>query len=555
MSKRIDHENPFKFEGFCYGISGIATSLFGGFLLFGVKEQIAGGKVGALIGTMLFFGAILLISGLHHMGWGIFRMLRFIIGKNTPRKICNPDLKTMLENNINSTYHLPRGVQYFLESFFYRLSETPDWIRIIALIFFDTLLFSLGAFFIYGLTIFSGYTGLTKLTAPGAIEWLNLFLAFYLFSVWFVAGLKIRSLSKGTISDKIYSFSKWYRLGLLILGAIFFPLFLDKFPLPKLPFPVTYWLIFEGISILLTVIAISLLITLRIPRKEVESSATRENLNWQAQLHPKGLFNSLEALMKQYASDTYPPIVEPRLVAEGSRDKGRFDGHILYETSPIRIETDHSSRLKIPTSAITALSHLSFIWGAYTIFNSLSSNFLLNDLGKGIIVLLFSQILISSMKNFVGEFSYESNLVLFEVDGTYSESVLRSGKGINDSHETESKVVNSDITANIYSSMIKSATLELNGKRYITDMKKHELLKEQIQNHLDKFIKGRRTVANFSNEDLAAAVNITKMNVISRDIEYQKTLLHSKKDQTPHAPPGKVVGEPELLEDKKTDLE
>lgn len=537
MSEQIKQSNPFKFEGYCYIVNGIITSILGIILLFGVKEQVTSGGDASL--WAIFLGGFILVSiGLFFIGYGFVRILRFFIGKDVPKILTNNDLKEMLQQNMNSTYYIPKGTQHFLESLFFRLSETPEWIRVIALIIFDRALFSLGLFIIFGFSIFSGYTGLTNITSTPVADWLCLLLAVYLFKVWVGASKQIMFLSKRIESDKIFLFSKIKRLVSYLVIAILAPVIMLQFSLPEIPFSVAPWVMFEGILILLIMMLILIVVITRIPKDETEASVTKEPINLQVSLHPKGLFHSLEDFMKSYGYIKYPMAVEPRLISEGSRDKGSFHGHVLYETTPFRIENDGTSRVKNRASFVTVLSHLFFIYGVYMIFISLnkgqiSFNGIFNtDLVSGIIILVFSYILISSMKIFFGEFTYKSNLIFFEIDGTYTESVFRSGKAVHDSHESENKVVNSDMMVKVNLSQIHSATLGLAGERYVTDMRENASLNSEIQLHLTDFIERRRTISSFSNEaDLLAASNITKMNAISQNIKSQMTSTDLLQDQ------------------------
>lgn len=533
MSQTI--KNPYKFEGLCYSLRGLILTTLGAVLMFLVRDKVT--LVSKTIAGFIFVGGILLLLlGIAALIKGLLRMLRFYVGKNIPRDLLfgykdknkrYMELKEMLLKGINPTFYEPEkySTQHVLESIIPRLTETPPYIRYIGLLIFEQSLRSIALYVFFGIAVFSGISGLTNFTNSSVLYWLGWLLVIQQFVTWsntFIT-FSFRRLIIPTSYNNIYKILVKPIAAAILLPSIMLPID-AKFPLPVLkdilPFP---FLIIEVILILLLCTGALLLIITRIPRQEPEALISSKFPNRIANIHPSDLFSHLESMIGQRSGHNKYIEERPELIAEGSLNKGKFSGSVLYETPQNPIQNDQSRWRKAVLMFSTSVGHMLFTGAGVWIFYYLISlktivpeelfiNFFLTFMTWNL-----TSILISITYLFWSEFHYESDIIYLLTDGSYSEYQRKAGTASDDSFTDISTTVRSNINLRLYVTKIKSTTFKLKGPRYVTEMSHNDLFLDNIMKSFDDFIANRPLFDIYSPKDLVTASKINEMNQIVYD--------------------------------------
>ena len=158
---------------------------------------------------------------------------------------------------------------------------------------------------------------------------------------------------------------------------------------------------------------------------------------------------------------------------------------------------------------------------------------------------------------YVSEIEFESDLIVFQATGTFSESRLATGMSIYDSTRSENTIVRSSLTPWLIVSRLHTSTLTVSGSanleqpRLILGMAENPTLSRDLVADARAFLKDRQIMATVNSEsDLQAASNIYQMNertrgnvderegqpVISQDLREDKRL--SADDADPQPTPG-----------------
>ncbi|MEX1148244.1 MAG: hypothetical protein WEB93_07685, partial [Sphingomonadales bacterium] len=141
-SSGLEIKNPFRLEGLVYIVRGIAVALLGGLLVYSLRggleaEGLADTDLArTLVLIKLGVGAFLLAMGLATLGIGLFKALRFYVGRGSPADLVSPilhqaDLAGMLRKRTNPTFVEPRGLlTRIVHGIFPRLLFMPWPIRV-----------------------------------------------------------------------------------------------------------------------------------------------------------------------------------------------------------------------------------------------------------------------------------------------------------------------------------------------------------------------------------------------------------------------------------------
>ncbi|ENI4486603.1 hypothetical protein ABXZ88_002450 [Vibrio fluvialis] len=287
------------------------------------------------------------------------------------------------------------------------------------------------------------------------------------------------------------------------------------------------------------------------PKTEV--SELKEN--WQESVHPREIFINLENVVmaerryKEVPNRIYE-VLDPILEQE-SADKGSFKGVLMQETQPVYKPMDLGSRFT-NTRMLTAISGAVLAIIATILFYSsastastlaqwlteapskpssaeLSDNvigplvYIIQMLAIASIIGNFGKMLANGAHTFFAELNFESLLVDFKAEGTFTESKLSTGMSIHDSTRSENTLVRSSITPWVMASRLVTCTFagvgqkNLEYTRTILEMHKAPNELASIKNDLMAFLKDREAVATIRNEkELSSIAGIHELNEQAR---------------------------------------
>ncbi len=317
------------------------------------------------------------------------------------------------------------------------------------------------------------------------------------------------------------------------------------------------------VSILLLALVASgiILFLLRIRLQKVnpatEVSELREN--WQENVHPNEIFINLDNLVmanrryKEVPNRVYRAL-DPQLRQQIS-GKGDFYGELIQEIQPQFKPTEsikgfslfRNIALFTGNSLLLVVSILT-LWQANAIvefyqhlnlsafentgqfLNQFSRHSLLNTLSLVFHIALiqyliasFGKMLCHSAHLFFSEMQFESLLIYFKCEGTFTESKISTGTGIYDSTRSENTLVRSSITPWVIASRLVTTTFASTGMnnlehpRYIMEMHKADQDLADIRKDIISFLKDRESIAVVTSErDLGNASQIHQLNQQTR---------------------------------------
>jgi hypothetical protein len=156
----------------------------------------------------------------------------------------------------------------------------------------------------------------------------------------------------------------------------------------------------------------------------------------------------------------------------------------------------------------------------------------------GFIFKIFASLLANAAHMFFAEVQFESLLVYFKCEGTFTESKISTGTGIHDSTRSENVLVRSSITPWVIATKVVSSTFAASGMknleypRHILEMHKSEGEMAAIREDVINFLKDRESIASItSTRDLENTSNIHAINQQSRAIPMAEQTLLSQDDQ------------------------
>lgn len=278
-----------------------------------------------------------------------------------------------------------------------------------------------------------------------------------------------------------------------------------------------------------------------------EVSEFREN--WQESVHPNEIFINLDNLImanrryKEVPNRVYVAL-DPQL-KEQVEGKGDFRGKLIQEVQPrVRNMAWDKGFLKARFAGLIAgnICHIAslvvLVLLAYTAvqihhYSAAGFTDIFSDSGdsgmleqrivhlilSGVILSSFGSFLIHSVHLFYAEIQFNSLLIYFKCEGTFTESKISTGTGIHDSTRSENTLVRSSITPWAIVSGIVSTTFASTGMRnlehprYILEMHTAEQDLASIREDLISFLKNRESIAAITNvQDLGNASQIYQLN-------------------------------------------
>ncbi len=485
------------------------------------------------------------------------------------------DLEEMLVGRKNSTFVEPQGfLARLLHTLIPKLLFMPYPIRNITQTLFAAWVKTLVALIAYGFIAFVSLAGFAGEIGDQVFPIYSVLLALYLLVVWRNAGKPIArnaekhitSLGSGDLVKVIvFSLLLPVTIGLVLTWLTDATQLtsekLSQFLMHLPSFHAGYYLM--GIFVLAIFSSALIWFMLKLRLKQVtplvEVSELREN--WQESVHPNEIFINLDNLVmanrryKEVPNRIYREL-EPKL-NEQVDGKGEFKGEMIQEIQPkvramnLGKSFDMARLLALISGnvfyiiaivltvllAYSVIDIYSFIKSTQIVslkeafsdkyFNELA-NFTMvaiHFLLIGYLFKSFGQLLANVAKLFFAEIQFESLLVYFKCEGTFTESKISTGTGIHDSTRSENTLVRSSITPWVIASRIVTSTFadtgmkNLEHARVILEMHKADDELFAIKNDLISFLKDRESIASITSErDLGNASQIHQLNQQTRAI-------------------------------------
>ncbi len=570
-SETLGIRNPFKFEGSVLTIRGLIVTALGIFALLAVKDLVAEGARTAGWLT-LGVGVFLLGSGVLAIGKGLFTVMRFFVGRGVPTSLArniskseshvrenyiayhDKEIEQMLMGRKNLTFVEPQGwLARMIHTLMPRLLFMPYPIRTAAQQLASGLIYSLLAFLCYGLAWFSGTTGLTQINETPVLGWLSILLAGYLFFIWSSRRSPLKRVVQVSVSG-----GGTGGIVMAITFSILAPVVLSYFHhnvarLPELPISASsYILTMTLLGVFAS--AYGLWMTyLRAMQSKPKTEVSEFRHNWQESIHPQEIFINFENIVmanrryKEIPNRVYRDF-DAALVEQGSNDKGKFSGEMIQETQPVYREIPHPKLFKQLRLAGTLIGEILLVVAAFLFYFAIEPISLIKQsmvpaidaLVYPALVWVFGRIISNVAHIFWAEMHFESLIVFFQCQGTYSESKVSTGTSIHDSTRSENVVVRSSITPWIIASRIVTSCFAESGAnnlefyRRILEMHKADNELDLITGEMKTFLGNRETIAGVNDKDLASASAIYQVNQETRSLNAQAAMASEKNPEIPH---------------------
>ncbi|MDO6720818.1 hypothetical protein Q4575_15495 [Psychrosphaera sp. 1_MG-2023] len=482
-------------------------------------------------------------------------------------------LEEMLVGRKNSTFVEPVGfLSRLLHSLIPKLLFLPFPIRNMAQRLFGSWVSTLVALLSYGLIAFVSLAGFAGEAGELAFPIYSTLLMFYILFSWRSAGkpiqrdaeTQIEALGSGTLA-KIISLSFVFPI---IIGLLVSWLMaqgnLNKVDidnaLTQLPdFNAALYLVATIVLALICSALIFIMIKARLGNSNPVAEVSELRENWQESVHPEEIFINLDNLVmanrryKEVPNRVYKEL-EPQL-QEQVDGKGGFKGEMIQEIQPkfkpLSLgKTFQTARLvslicgnalyliAIAFTVLFAYSAIDIIHFIDTvnignIEQIINSDHLLefstlliasfHILLIGFLLRAFARLLTNCAHLFYAEMQFESLLVYFKCEGTFTESKISTGTGIHDSTRSENTLVRSSITPWIIVSRIVSTTFAATGMknlehpRHIMELHKDNEQLAAIKADVISFLKDRESIASITSErDLGNASQLYQLNQQTR---------------------------------------
>jgi len=568
--------NPFKKEGLVRLIKGVVQTLIGAYAIYeGVSEV----KI-SMVYTWLMVaaGAVILGVGLGAIGKGLMAMLRFFVGRNMPTSLAHnyapseretasqeanivgysrSTLYEMLMGRKNQTFIEPVGlVARLIHSIFPRLLYLPAPIRNMSQRIVKSWISTLTWALSFLIVTFVCVTGLAGDAGEVIQQFYTFVLLLALMLVW--SGQADPISRSG--SQKVESSGSGSIVGVVIMSLVFpialgygIKLVTDHIDQQYFALVVEAYSSVDSInstSLILLVLTLATmscalllyLVYARTTATDPKTEVSELKENWQESV-------MADRRYKEVPNRIYE-VLDPTLEQE-SVDKGSFKGALMQETQPVYKPLELGSRftnIRIFTAIIGAALAIiatvllfdsaskaaslaqyftdlqGSISGAELASNVLTPTvYIIQMLAIASIIGNFGKMLTNGAHAFFAELNFESLLVDFKAEGTFTESKLSTGMSIHDSTRSENTLVRSSITPWVMTSRLVTSTFagvgqkNLEYTRTILEMHKAPNELADIKNDLMTFLKDREAVATIRNEkELSSIAGIHELNEQAR---------------------------------------
>ena len=488
------------------------------------------------------------------------------------------ELTEMLMGRKNTTFIEPQGIiARLLHSLVPRLTFMPYMIRNQAQYLFAAWVKTALIFVVYALVAFVTLAGFAGEIGQTIFPVYSVFVVLHLLKTWLGAGRFMaaqREVEKGVDGLSVLDVAKTIAAAIVIPTVIGLGLqwlfVLLGISSDKVQSSVHDWLNLHPLWFMLMTLVGGALVTavnILLLKKRLsfgdavaEVSELREN--WQESIHPNEIFINLDNLVManrryQEAPNRVYKMLEPAL-NEQVDGKGSFRGEMTQEVQPRIHSMDLGKAYDqirlcsvIVGRVLFIVAALVTVWLAYSVIDAYHAAQTASDtnarhavaqvwnvLGKehvsgliqlivsGLLLRAFAHILVKTGHLFYAEMLFESNLIYIKVEGTFSESKISTGTGINDSTRSENVLVRSSITPWVIVSRIISSTFASTGMRnleyprYILEMHKNEEELASIKHDMRAFLKDRESIASITSErDLHNASQIHEINQQTRSMQ------------------------------------
>jgi len=570
-SDTLGIKNPFKFEGFVLTIRGLIVTVLGIVALLAVKDLVAeGSKVAGWLS--LGIGILLLGNGVIATGRGLFKVMRFFVGRGVPASLSrniskseshvregyiayhDKELEQMLMGRKNLTFVEPQGwLARLIHTLMPRLLFMPYPIRTAAQQLTSGLIYTLLAFLCYGLAWFSGSTGLTELNNTPVLDWLSIVLAIFLFFIW----LGRRSPLKRVVQVSV-SGAGSAGVILMVIFSILAPVALSYIhhnvqKLPELPLSAGAYITTMTLLGLLAALYGLVLTFFRASKADPKTEVSEFRNNWQESIHPQEIFINFENIVmanrryKEIPNRVYRDF-DANLIEQGSNDKGKFSGEMIQETQPVFREIPVSPMFKSLRLVGTVLGESLLVIAAIMFYRAIEP---VTQIQTALIpavdaliypalIWIFGRIISNTAHIFWAEMHFQSLMVFFQCHGTYAESKVSTGASIHDSTRSENVVVRSSLTPWIIASKVVTSCFAESGSnnlefyRRILEMHKADDDLDKITGEMREFLGNREVIAGVTEKDLSSASDIFQINQETRSIKEQAALTKDKNPEISH---------------------
>lgn len=540
-SQGIAIRNPFRLEGFLGACRGAVFAVLGVLLLLTVRDRLVQG--GAQSGwTQLGVGVVLLILGLAALSVGLLRLFRFYVGRSMPSDLAATGnaghhpvyslkgLQDMLMGRKNMTFQEPRAwLERLLLTLVRGFLYLPAPLRRNLEQSFEAVTLSLVVLILYGFALFSGSTGLTSVTSSAVGAWLGWVMFGGILWIWFIRRPRQHWLrAQYHSSANIFTLARW--IVFAVLAPAVLVLVNKQHPLPTPPIAPGAWLFLISLLAVLTFAYAFFMAWLRKPVSDPLTEVSEYRSQWQESMHPMDIFRAVDMSLADYRFQEIPNRVyekhDPQLVQE---DKGSFSGSMVQEIQPIPLADQRSPLSRLGLWVGQGSGQLLLLLAGVVLFMMVKRypasgmDGLIMQLLSMVLLGLFGSHLVATAHSYAAEILFESRIVHFFANGTFTRSKISTGMSIHDSTRSENEVVRSNLTPWVLSSRLITSTFAVSGSlnleqyRYIVEMQKHDDFLSALIGDLRRFIESRQIVANVqSNADLQAAGQMHQLNEATR---------------------------------------
>jgi hypothetical protein len=553
-SQQVEIPNPFRFEGIMYTARAAVLILLGLDALFQVRTLVAGGDRPLAIVDMIG-GLVLLGFGVYAAYIGLYKVFRFYVGRGQPadlastvssqqsvmpgaptggstgfRSIYSPVmLADMLLGRKNPTFKEPEGwLPRMLHSFVRNLIFLPYALRNDAGSRFVAAAHSVVLLALLGLAWFSGVTNLVPMAGTPVMAWLVTVVTAMLLLIWFREALRKAHAARAILKFSLRTLVLWVALAAVAPFAL---VWLNGVqPLPAPPFAPYPWFA-AALLVGAASFGLSLFLALRrAPQTPPPTQVSEYREHWQESVHPMDIFRAVEITLAKHRFQEIPNRIYendvPELMAQGSQNKGEFTGRTVQEIQPQPVADrrgDGVLRTAIVAGQLLLLGAGLALFAALLGLQTLSASALAQTLLAALVLWIAGRLVARTANLYVSEIEFESDLIVFAVTGTFSESRIATGMSVYDSTRSENVIVRSSLTPWMLVSRLHSSTLTVSGSanleqpRLVLGMRDNEALSRDLIADARAFLHDRQIMATVASEsDLQAAANIYQMNERTR---------------------------------------
>jgi len=562
-STNLGIRNPFRIEGTIRAIRGCALVLIGVYSMFLVRSFAESGE--HVSGWFYFIlGLAVLLHGLTVASYGIMQVTRFFVGRGVPTSLAKNMAKSEAHLDEPNVVYSPQNLEHMLQGRKnISISEPVGWFARLTHSVFPKLIFlpyvyrniaqqsgqslaqCLFGVLCFSLAWFSGASGLTTLHETAVLDWLAFGLVFYFLAVWTKGnGPLSRDLQREPDAIGLPTIAIWLSISIL-LPFLLYAVNQYVVTLQPLTLPVGQYLFVVVILGCLTVTGTFVLLWQRAKLVNPRTEVAELRDNWQESIHPQEIFINFENIVmanrryKEVPNRVYREY-DARLSEEGSDDKGQFFGETIQETQPVYTPLKHSKIFLHTRLALTIVGHFALFWAIASLYQNAEQMMgILQDDGIALIdklsqmfsaclfaaiIWIFGATMSKIAHGFWAEMCFESLMVFFQCQGTFTESRVSTGTSIYDSLRSENVLVRSSMTPWLLVSRFMTSCIAQSGSenleqpRYILEFHSAEEQLNQIVTEIHGFLDNRETIASVKNrKDLTSSAEIAQVNAASRE--------------------------------------